>query len=253
LYTSYINTYRKFFLRIKDVYYSENFNLAHADVCYIFSVEKPKTGEHYARPTLLIDLTQSEEALIQGFSETTRRKLRKGEKDNSLEYRFFELADSSLLNSNLAFYAGFIQRKGMQKFERLRLLTLQKNGMLAISVIKDKVSGLIIHHLYLVTPFRAELIYSVNNFENGDNELFKKMANANVLAHKNDMLEFKKRGVPIFDFGGWYHGGEDIKQMNINFFKEGFGGEVTFLYNRIEYVSALGKFVRLIKKLKSKL
>lgn len=240
-------------MRIKDVYYSENFNPAHADICYIFSVEKPKTGEYYARPTLLIDLTLSDEALIQGFSETTRRKLRKGEKDSSLEYQFFEFADSSLLNSNLAFYARFIQRKGMQKFERLRLLTLQKSGMLAISELKDKTSGLIIHHLYLVTPFRAELIYSANNFENGDDELFKKMANANVLAHRNDMLEFKKRGVPVFDFGGWYQGEDDLKQKNINFFKEGFGGKVAFLYNRVDYVSALGKFVRLIKKIKSKL
>lgn len=153
----------------------------------------------------------------------------------------------------MEFYAGFIQRKGMQKFEKLRLINLQKNKMLAISVLNDRDTGLVIHHLYLVTPFRAELIYSVNNFESDDGQLFKKMANANILAHRNDLFEFKKRGVPVFDFGGWYSGEDDQKQKNINYFKEGFGGQVVFLYNQILYISIIGKLIKLLKQLMHKL
>ena len=40
------------------------------------------------------------------------------------------------------------------------------------------------------------------------------------------MLRYKAAGIPLFDFGGWYHGRDDDELLRVNAFKEEFGGHV---------------------------
>jgi hypothetical protein len=45
------------------------------------------------------------------------------------------------------------------------------------------------------------------------------------------MLRLRELGFTSYDFGGWYSGQDDEAKLNINRFKEGFGGQVATQYN----------------------
>ncbi len=54
------------------------------------------------------------------------------------------------------------------------------------------------------------------------------------------MLRFREMGFTTYDLGGWYSGQDDLEKLNINRFKEGFGGRVAPQYNTDHGVTLKG-------------
>ena len=86
-------------------------------------------------------------------------------------------------------------------------------------------------HAYHVGYDRATLLHSASvlRAESGQ-ALRTKVGRANRYHHWRDILYFKQLGLRIYDFGGWYEKKEDRARLNINKFKEGFGGNIVKTY-----------------------
>src|SRR5262249_37191050 len=84
-------------------------------------------------------------------------------------------------------------------------------------------------HSYLVDRDRkrALLLHTASLFRNADDKQKRnKIGMANRLLHYRDMLFFKEQGCDIYDFGGYAKDTQDQDLININQFKEGFGGTI---------------------------
>jgi lipid II:glycine glycyltransferase (peptidoglycan interpeptide bridge formation enzyme) len=57
------------------------------------------------------------------------------------------------------------------------------------------------------------------------------LGRANRYHHWEDMLRFKKSGISVYDFGGWYVGDTDQEKLRINDFKNKFGGQIVKNFN----------------------
>lgn len=69
------------------------------------------------------------------------------------------------------------------------------------------------------------------------------MGRANRYLFWKDVLRHKEAGLETFDFGGWYPGGTNQALLNINRFKEEFGGSIRREYNCRQIRSLKGRIV----------
>ena len=67
------------------------------------------------------------------------------------------------------------------------------------------------------------------------------------------MLHFKKQGYLVYDFNGWYAGIEDEKRLQINQFKEGFGGRVVHSYDCEEPLTLRGRLYLILRSMKQRM
>jgi hypothetical protein len=170
------------------------------------------------RHTLLIDLTQSEEALVAGMNKNMRAQLRKAEGDG------FVWSQETDLEAFRTFFNAFAREKGLKSLDS-GVLQSEKN---ALSIGKVEWQGrVLVAHAYLVDreEGRARFLYgaSARLEEDVDPNL---AGRANRLAHFSEMQEFKRQGLKTFDFGGYAKDTADRQKQGINQFKEAFGGVV---------------------------
>ena len=72
---------------------------------------------------------------------------------------------------------------------------------------------------------------------------------ANRWLHWRDMLEFKRRGLQRYDWGGMFEDESVPEQASINSFKREFGGAATRTYNCTVPLTFWGKADRTVRKL----
>ena len=85
--------------------------------------------------------------------------------------------------------------------------------------------------LLRLVPSWARLVHSASWFRAADKAQQAVNSRANRYLHWMDMLRLRELGFASYDLGGWYSGQEDVEKLNINRFKEGFGGRVVPQYN----------------------
>ena len=186
-------------------------------VCYPFS-------------TLLIDLGQDTDTLLAGMSKTTRNEIRRAAKDD-LSFEFYAQPDNSQVADFFEFYAAFAQLKGLPELNRARILGMRDSQALVLTRIREANGGVLVWHCYVQVNGWSRLVHSASLFRSAGKEQHAVISRANRHLHWLDMLRFKELGFSTYDFGGWYSGREDTAKLNINKFKEGFGGHVAAQYN----------------------
>ncbi|NNM67406.1 MAG: hypothetical protein HKM06_05300 [Spirochaetales bacterium] len=171
--------------------------------------------EHY---TILIDLTQNEEALVAGMNKNTRTQLKKAEGDG------FVWSYETNLESFRTFFNAFAKEKGLKSLES-DVLQSEKD---ALSIGKVEWQGRVLAaHAYLVDrkECRARFLYGASaRLEDGVEPNL--AGRANRLAHFSEIQDFKRQGLKAFDFGGYAKDTSDLQKQGINQFKESFGGVV---------------------------
>ena len=65
-----------------------------------------------------------------------------------------------------------------------------------------------------------------------------------------DIVRYRRQGLGCYDFGGYYTGTEDIKKLQINKFKSGFGGATACNYNFLIPNTWVGKIALMIRRLR---
>jgi lipid II:glycine glycyltransferase (peptidoglycan interpeptide bridge formation enzyme) len=242
---------RKEAISIAEVWFDEEFtNMNFVDLVYYLQrthpIEKVRSQEFY---TILVDLTKSEDNLWKNIHGNNRYKIRRAEKDK-VTYQFLDCdrVDAKLVNDFSETYDSFALEKGLSKIKRSRLMQYAEAKLLNISTVQLPEDSPLVWHVYYRGENRVRLLHSASIKKNG--EMSSIIGRANRFLHWQDILKFKTLGIITYDLGGWYEGNTDQERLNINKFKEEFGGEIVKNFNQSYATTMKGKLYLLARKMR---
>ena len=170
--------------------------------------------------TKLIDLRQSEDELFNEFGKNTKHKVKRALSEGM---RFSpETNPDNLLKT----YNEFSFAKGREPMDAPRLRAYWPH-MFATKLTCD--GEVLVMHSYLFDPElrRACQQHSASLFRSTDDAQRQSMiGRANRLLHYLDMLWLKEKGAHIFDLGGYALNTQEPELIEVNEFKDGFGGRL---------------------------
>jgi hypothetical protein len=246
-------TRRTRFYSLAEVFFEEDSSGARADIVEHIQRSTPLPGvrcrDFY---TILFDLTQSTEALFGGFTKGTRYEIRRAEGRDDLSSESWSPGQDPPTGEFVAFFNRFAAGKGLPPAPAERLAAFAAASALDLSRVVAA-GDTLVGHAHLLTSERARLQHSASLFrESQDKEFRSLVGRANRWLHWRDMLRFKEQGVPVFDFGGWYHGKHDEDRLRINSFKEEFGGRIVHEYNSAVAATPRGRLIVLARRLRNR-
>lgn len=225
-------SYQRKFIRIAEYWGAEPAGHPNVDILRFFQQPEPLPGmlsrEFYS---VQIDLRRDEDELLAKMKKNTRYEIKRAEVAGNFVCEFSNRTESSALSEFCDFYDRFAERKAQPKLNRSWLAQLAEGRFLNVSHVRDDGSENSVWHAYHWSRDRATLLYSASSLlDTYPAAVRSSMGRANRLLHWHDMLSFKHQGVATYDFGGWYEKKEDHIRLNINKFKESFGGEIVKTY-----------------------
>jgi lipid II:glycine glycyltransferase (peptidoglycan interpeptide bridge formation enzyme) len=198
--------------------------------------------------TLVINLEQNEDDLYANIRKNTRYEINRAkEKDNIICDVFIEPGsnNNNKINEYIKYYNTFADSKGRNHIYFTEISHFYDAGTFSVRSAK-KGDEYLTMHAYVISDDTARLFQSSSLFRTTDESAMRNMiGRANRLLHWEDILWFKRMGLTYYDFGGWYGGSETTgtyaEQLQINHFKESFGGEIKKEYSFYIPVTILGK------------
>ena len=213
------------------------------DVLKLSDLPAPFPGvlnEH--RPTILIDLSASEDELWNGVVARTRKVIRQAVRDGIVIERVPEMTEA-VWRDFLAAHAKLWSRKhnaGALGIGQIGEFIAQ--GRFVLSVSREPQGSILSWHGYLRAPDRVRLLSTISDMDPmRDTHWNNLVGRAHRLHHWRDMLAFKAEGVRTYDFGGVYRGSEDQEQLNIARFKQLFGGTFADTYDAVVPLTVKGR------------
>jgi hypothetical protein len=193
------------------------------------------------RSTRIIDLEQSEDALLRACSKSNRYKIERAGRRDKARTAFLPSADERGLLEFAEYYDSFAATKNVPPLRRDQFTAMAHAGKLVISTARNEDGGLLAAHAYFLGQNRARLTHSASMFRReADSAERNRIGRVNRLLHWDDMIRFRESGVKTYDMGGWYTGRRDQAQLRINTFKEEFGGRVVHEWDIFRFGSARG-------------
>lgn len=237
--------YRRFGFSVSDTFLSAEAK-SHAAINYYIQSPENFSGALNEFHTLLVDLAQQEDAIWKGIYHRTRSEISSFIRNQEFEHKVITRLSSSELTGFIRLFNTFANVKHIRKAEAFRLRAYYRKGLLALSYIRQGGHFLCIN-FYRVNTARATNLYSFNLMHTRPAFNGSHYGRAHRALHWLDILFFKKLGVACYDFCGWYDGKEDRQLLNINKFKEQFGGHKVREYSGVVYHHPL---LKLMKKLR---
>jgi hypothetical protein len=192
--------------------------------------------------TLVVDLTQDEDAILAGMSKDTRSKVRRAEQKDALSLDAIPAPSSADVDAFADFYDSFAGAMSVAGAFRPRLHALAEKGNLVLTEVRGEDGDTLVRHAYVAARGRSFMLYSGSVLsEASDRNL---VGRANRLLHWHEMRVFKERGFDVYDFGGLDVTGRSEKTAGIARFKRGFGGEVRAVYSTTSAKSLRGAAIR---------
>ena len=223
--------YRNKLIRILECWNEEEPDFQNVDLIRRFQQPQPIDGM-FCRDfyTILIDLRQDQTRLLAAMKRDTRYEIRRGAREGFI-YDFYDGKDPAVFDEFCDFYDEFALRLNQPKLRRQWLALLASSNSLHFSRIAEDGGPSLVWHGYHRGQGRVTLLYSASLFAVGAPSAFRnRMGRANRYQHWQDLLRFKQDQISLYDFGGWYEGQSDQKRLQINRFKEEFGGEIVRNY-----------------------
>lgn len=169
----------------------------------------------------------SAEAIFLSFSKTVKVEIKQVEK---LNVSCFFHSD---IKGFIEFYNRFAAARNIDLLNEKRLVEMGKYLKLSYVVYNNQT---VAAHSYMIDEESGivRLMHSASERlnENYDKQLSGKI---NKLLHYNDMLNFKKAGFAVYDFGGYTNNTDNKGLQGINNFKLSFGGERVECINYSSY------------------
>jgi hypothetical protein len=242
----------KFFLR-GDIWFDDGpEEIPNVDVLYYYYQQRPPSipglefNEEY---TIVIDLTKDRDELWKTISRENRYKIRRAAEKDEIVYEFWERVDPDLLNNFFDFHAQFTASQGLKKLGRSRLIGYADAGVLNVSHTKSKEGDPLNWHIYYRGKNRVFMLHSASIRSSTNTSYNQMLGRANRYHRWQDLLTFKNLGILIYDLGGWQAKTTDEKLLNINKFKEEFGGKVVRNFNCRQGITLKGKLFLLLRKI----
>jgi hypothetical protein len=248
-------TYNRKIVKIVEYWFDEDDKFVKPDVVRYIQRSTPVTGikpkEFY---TILIDLRENTDVLLSAMRKDTRYEIRRASEKDGIIYEYYDTQEKELIDNFVFFYNNFASKKGIQKINSKRLIDYALNHNLALSVARSTENSAQVWHVYFRDNYRSRLLFSASNFrESSDSSFRNYIGRANRFHHWQDMMRLKKEGVSIYDFGGWYSGSKDQAKLDINKFKEGFGGQIKKNFNQEVGITLIGNLYLLALRVREKL
>ena len=214
----------KLVLNAKSVKFRDKFLLSQYNS---YTGRSPWGMKSISGTTICIDLTQSEDDILQGCKSNTRNEIRRAIREN------FYFKEVESIDAFVRFYNAFAKSKNLDiinhetlaKFgDCIVLYESGKNGVtmsMHASAI-DKESGI------------ATLLYSAS-VRLEDNIDRKDIGFSNRYLHYMEFLEFKKMGLKSYDINGVCLDPEQKEKYSIGQFKAGFGGQIETKLQLLSY------------------
>jgi hypothetical protein len=194
--------------------------------------------------TILVDLGQSPETLQQQMHSSTAYKVRRARDKDKVVCRSLTPVSRQALDGFEESYRRFAAVKGLSALDRALLDQLAEDGVLELSCAKSPAGETLAEHAYYRDSNRSCLLHSVSLYQTlADSGARNAMGRANRYLYWCDMVRHQEHGLRFFDFGGWYPGATNHELLEINRFKEGFGGKVVREYNCEQIMSLKGRVV----------
>lgn len=241
----------KFGLPIQKYYFTEpssttswlNYLLPTAYLdCY--SAAKPLGFITTYRHTLLTDLRPSSNEIFQQFTKDTRSQIQRYQ-----THPYFSFNSNTELTAFMQVFNEFAQARGLSLFNLADSQLIQPQNYRIFSM--DLASQPIICHLYLVCAAKGIvniLISASSQAYADDQEMRKRIGQANRYLHWQAMLHFKAAGFHTYDWGGYVSHTHDPIMQGINRFKRTFNGSLIPIYNHYSPAYAMIEKVRLYFK-----
>lgn len=180
---------------------------------------KPVVG-YYRSPffTKTIDLNNTLDVIESHFDPKTQYEVRRAVKDG---VSTFTNGDK---DEFIKFYNAFAKTKGLGLIQASGLAKYQSDLLITYATSNSQV---IVMHAYVTdrNAGRARLLYSASLFRNEQEASVKAViGRANRLLHAEDIRFFKTDGYTVYDLGGYAPDTTDAALININQFKDSFGG-----------------------------
>jgi hypothetical protein len=222
-----MNVYRNKFIHILECWNGEEPDASNVDLVRRFQQPQPLDGmtcrDFY---TILIDLRRDQDALLGAIKRDTRYEIRRAASE-PLVYDLWTVNVLPVLDEFCDYYNVFASRRKQPPLRRPRLASLAASGSLNLSRVGETEGETLVWHAYHRGQSRMTLLHSASLVPGGATSGRRnKVGRANRFHHWRDLLEFKKAGAGQYDFGGWYEGASDLKLLQINKFKEEFGGQI---------------------------
>jgi hypothetical protein len=238
-----MHIYRSRFLTRGEVWYDHDPDQTPVDWILYRQRTAPVAGTKWKFfHTILLDLGQSPEVLLQQMGKTTAYKIRRARDRDRIACECFNPVSHEMLDRFQETYRRFTAIKGLSPLDRPFLDRLAQDGFLELSVAKDPGGKPLAYHAYYLDSNRSCLLHTVSLYQMlSDSAARNAMGRANRYLFWWDMLRHQEQGLKFFDFGGWYPGNTNQDLLDINRFKEGFGGKIVREYNCEQILTFKGR------------
>jgi len=238
------------FLRRGEVWFDEKPDQAPVDWIYYRQCPSPVSGagcKYFY--TLLVELEDSPDALLKSFNKSIRYNINRASARDKFVCENTSHITDDMLTSFGEVYKPFATQKGLGALDRARLGQLAKEGCLHLSIVRDREGMALVQHVYYRGTKRSSLMHSVSvHYSKADSLERNAVGRANCLLTWCDMLRLREEGLKHFDFGGWYSEHKDQARLNINRFKEGFGGKIVREHNCEQILTLKARLILTIAK-----
>jgi hypothetical protein len=239
-------TYKSRFLTRAEVWYdNEPDDTRSVDWILYQQRSQPVPGTkttHYH--TYVIDLKQSREQLLANLNKDTAYKIRRARERDKFICDTCNPRDPTVMNQFEQMYNAFAAMKGRMPLNRRRMDAMAAARVLDLSVAKDPEGNALVYHANYCDRRRATSMELPSLYRklagSGERNL---ISRANRLLTWSNFLRYQAEGLEVFDFGGWYPGSADQERLDINRFKEGFGGKVVREYQCEQILTLKGWLV----------
>lgn len=236
--------YRKGLLRLVETWYQEPQPQLDADIVRCMQVPVQVAGA-CCEPfnTLMIDLTAESGTILARMDKGTRYEVRRAEGRDAIRRINLPARQLGDLRDFIAAYdSSLVSRNRALRLNLVKLGLLAEGGYLDVSTMIDQAVQVLTWHVHILAAPTVRLLYSVSlGSQTQDPEHRNRCGRANRLHHWLDMQQFKQAGYRKYDFGGFYAGADDAKKLQINKFKQGFGGEPVLTYNCLYPLTLKGR------------
>lgn len=195
--------------------------------------------------TLVVDLADDEERILEQMSKDTRSKIRRAEQRDGLTLAAATAPTDEDVAAFADFYDAFAGAMSVAGVFRPRLHALAEHGNLVLTTVNGEDGTALVRHAYVAARGRGFMLYSGSKLaETDDSGLRNLIGRANRYLHWHDIRLFKERGFQLYDFGGLDVEERSPKTAGIARFKRGFGGEVRAVYSTTKPRSLRGSAVQ---------
>lgn len=209
-------------------------------------------GSVAEKHTLLVDLTAEQSEWLLAYKKDTQYQVRRAEAKDGLGFELVAAADAAAIAAFGDFYDAFAAQKGLPLCDRAYLAQAAEVGALVLSWASQDGAPLVAHS-YITSQGRARLLQSASLFRaSADSGQRSMIGRANRWLHFKDMVALKAANCRTYDFGGWYAGSTDTQKLQINAFKEEFGGKVAREFDGVMALTWRGRAYTWFKGLRGR-